>query len=99
MIENRSKKFFAEKMAKSYRMHPSFCLELINFFIDSLKHEFTLGNSVEFREFGTFTVHEYQQKVGRNPRRPTEEVIIPRRYKVKFKQSTYLQDKLPKIEE
>jgi nucleoid DNA-binding protein len=40
---------------------------------------------VEFREFGVFTTRLTKQRVGRNPKKPEQEVVIPPRAIVKFK--------------
>ena len=45
----------------------------------------SLGKGVEFREFGVFTTRLTKQRVGRNPKKPTETVVIPPRAIVKFK--------------
>jgi nucleoid DNA-binding protein len=43
------------------------------------------GKGVEFREFGVFTTRLTKQRVGRNPKKPEQEVLIPPRAIVKFK--------------
>jgi nucleoid DNA-binding protein len=50
-------------------------------------HSTWLGNGkgVEFREFGVFNTRLTKQRVGRNPKKPEQEVVIPPRAIVKFK--------------
>lgn len=43
------------------------------------------GMGVEFRDFGVFSTRLTNQRVGRNPKKPTETVVIPPRAIVKFK--------------
>jgi hypothetical protein len=43
------------------------------------------SEGVEFREFGVFTTRLTKQRVGRNPKKPEQEVVIPPRAIVKFK--------------
>ncbi|NQV72964.1 HU family DNA-binding protein [bacterium] len=40
---------------------------------------------IELRDFGVFEVHERKSRVGRNPKRPQDTVVIPSRKVVKFK--------------
>ena len=42
------------------------------------------GCRLEFRDFGVFEVVQRKQKVGRNPKRASEPIIIPSRKVVKY---------------
>jgi integration host factor subunit beta len=39
---------------------------------------------LEFRDFGVFEVVERKQKIGRNPKKAEEPIVIPARNAVKF---------------
>ena len=43
------------------------------------------GRDVELRNFGVFEVQVRKSRIGRNPKRPETDVIIPRRAVVQFK--------------
>jgi len=43
------------------------------------------GRNVELRNFGVFEVRLTKPRLGRNPKKPEQEVIIPVRATVKFK--------------
>ncbi len=43
------------------------------------------GETVEFRNFGVFKLQTRKSRVGRNPNRPENTVVIPERRVVKFK--------------
>lgn len=49
--------------------------------IDALKD----GRHVEFREFGVFELIKRKSRIGRNPNKPENVVVIPARTVVKFK--------------
>jgi nucleoid DNA-binding protein len=49
--------------------------------VDALKQ----GRTIEFRNFGVFTVQERRSRIGRNPNKPEQVVRIPPRKVVKFK--------------
>ena len=54
---------------------------ILNMMMDSLKK----GGHIEFRDFGVFEVVERKARLGRNPRKPKETVMIPMRKTVRFK--------------
>ena len=63
---------------------------LINEMSESLAH----GDTVVMRNFGTLEVREMKAKVGRNPKNPAKDVIIPARAVVKFKPGKELKEKV-----
>ena len=58
--------------------------EVLQNFLDEIIHELSLGNRLEFREFGVFEVRERQARVAQNPR-TLEKVPVPPKRVVKFK--------------
>ena len=53
--------------------------------IDVLRQALTRGERIELRGFGVFLVKPRKRGMGRNPKRPTEEVQIPPGFKIRFK--------------
>lgn len=66
--------------------------------IQSLTSEITetlaRGDNVVLRKFGTFEVREMKGKIGRNPKDPSKDVLIPARAVVRFKPGKELKDKV-----
>src|SRR5258708_6546156 len=52
---------------------------------DCITDALAAGESVELRNFGVFEVRLTKPRVGRNPNRPENSVVIPSRASVKFK--------------
>ena len=52
------------------------------------------GDEVVFRNFGTFKTAVNQPKVGRNPKRPEKEIIIPARKVVRFRSGKILKERV-----
>ena len=77
--------------------------EVIQLAVDSITEALANGDTVVIRRFGSFRVRETGAKVGRNPKRPGEEVPIPARATVKFKPASVLKEKveplLPQLRE
>ena len=67
--------------------------------IETIMENLGKGNSVVFRNFGTFEVKEMKAKVGRNPKDPAKDVQIPARTIVKFKAGKTLKDLALKVGE
>jgi DNA-binding protein HU-beta len=53
--------------------------------IDTLLQSLVQGRRIELRGFGVFQVKPRKRGIGRNPKRPKEEVEIPPGLTVKFK--------------
>jgi DNA-binding protein HU-beta len=60
--------------------------------IDVLRQALTRGERIELRGFGVFLVKPRKCGIGRNPKRPTEEVQIPPGFKIRFKPGKELRD-------
>lgn len=58
---------------------------MVDAFIQLMSKRLSEGNDVTFRTFGTFEVRVAKAKVGRNPNKPEDSVIIPDRCVVRFK--------------
>ena len=63
-------------------------------FIEGVTDSLSSRNSVILRNFGSFEVRDYRQKIGRNPKSPANPIIIPARVGVKFKPGKNLADKV-----
>ncbi len=54
------------------------------------------GESVKISSFGTFSVHDKAQRIGRNPKTGKEAPILPRRVLV-FRASHVLKDRINRL--
>jgi len=62
--------------------------------LDLITETLCEGTTVEFRNFGVFEVQERKSRVGRNPKKPEETVVIPRRRVVKFKPGRIMRERI-----
>lgn len=69
-------------------------LEMIQVMIDETSEALARGDTVTMRKFGTFEVREMKAKIGRNPKSPGKEVVIPARAAVRFKPGNELKEKV-----
>ena len=54
------------------------------------------GHNVEFRDFGVFEVRLRKKRIGRNPNKPENTVVIPERRVVKFKAGKIMKSMISK---
>ena len=89
-----TRKDLAIKIAGEVSLHRDVVWEIINKTFAHIIDELIENEVVEFRNFGVFKVVTRKAKKARNPKRPTEEVIVPKHSVVKFKISKVLKDRL-----
>ncbi|SKB05316.1 integration host factor subunit alpha [Prosthecobacter debontii] len=66
--------------------------------IDLISQKMENGQEVTFRKFGTFEVRVAKSKIGRNPNKPKDEVLIPDRCIVRFKPGRELKERVLKLD-
>jgi len=71
-------------------------LQVIQKFLDHISEGLVAGEHFEFRDFGVFELVTRKSRVGRNPNKPEDTVVIPERKVVKFKAGKLLREKLLK---
>jgi DNA-binding protein HU-beta/integration host factor subunit alpha len=69
-------------------------LEIVQTLIDEVTDSLAQGDTVVMRNFGAFQVREMKAKVGRNPKDPSKDVVIPARAAVKYKPGKEMKDKV-----
>ena len=67
---------------------------LIDIIINSIGNSLASGRNVELRSFGSFEVQVHKSRIGRNPKNPEQDLIIPERAVVKFRAGVDLKNKL-----
>lgn len=60
--------------------------DILDMIIDEIVKELSSGNDVKLSSFGTFSLRDKKERVGRNPKTGVEAVITPRRV-ISFKPS------------
>lgn len=79
-----TKKKLIHSISQDKGIHPNDVRHVIQAFLDKMTESLQDGDRLEFRDFGVFEVVERKQKIGRNPKKAAEPIIIPARYAVKF---------------
>lgn len=71
--------------------------EVLDGLIELIAKKNEAGHDVTFRKFGTFEVCVAKSKIGRNPNKPKDEVLIPDRCVVRFKPGRELKERVAKL--
>lgn len=79
-----TKKKLIHSISQEKGIHPNDVRHVIQAFLDKMTDCLSVGDRLEFRDFGVFEVVERKQKVGRNPKKAAQPIIIPARSAVKF---------------
>jgi DNA-binding protein HU-beta/integration host factor subunit alpha len=72
-------------------------MDVVQKTLDEIASAVAQGNTVELRNFGVFEVKVREARVGRNPRAPETDVIIPQRAVVKFKPGKEMREAVLKL--
>ena len=67
--------------------------DAVSIILEQISQALAAGERIEIRGFGSFTLHERQARVGRNPR-TGEPVALPVRYVPHFKAGKELRDRV-----
>lgn len=92
-----TKKEVAALIAERTGLNQSAAFKTLLTTIDILAEYLAQGHSITFRKFGKFEVQTVKEKVGRNPRAPEKDVIIPARCRVKFTAGKELKNEVLKL--
>jgi nucleoid DNA-binding protein len=80
-----TKKEIIHKISMKVGIHPNEVKMIIKGFLDGVMESLVEGNRLEFREFGVFDVVKRKQKIGRNPKKASIDIVIPEKTVARFK--------------
>tara|TARA_B110000014_G_C19519329_1_gene279308 strand:- start:190 stop:486 length:297 start_codon:yes stop_codon:yes gene_type:complete len=94
MVNNNfTRKNLANKIHKNIGFSKNLSLKLIDDFFESIISAVIKSNKIKITSFGTFSVLNKKERIGRNPKTGVEKKIISRKV-VKFKPSLSLKKKI-----
>ena len=79
---------------KGHELTQQDVLEVVQTLIEEITEALAQGDTVVMRNFGAFQVREMKAKIGRNPKNPGKDVLIPARAAVKFKPGKEMKEKV-----
>ena len=95
--KNFTRKDLSNKIYKSLGLSKNISSKIIEAFFETLISELIKSNKIKISSFGTFSVLNKKERMGRNPKTKIEAKIFSRKV-VKFKPSLLLKEKLNRNE-
>jgi len=95
--KNFTRKDLSNKIYKHLGFSKNLSSKIIDDFFSILILEIIKSNKVKISSFGTFSILDKKERIGRNPKTKIEAKILSRKI-VRFKPSSLLKDKLNKNE-
>lgn len=90
-IHSEVKREYPEVSQKAIR-------DIVQSTLDEIADALSDGRNVELRNFGVFEVQVRKSRIGRNPNKPENDVIIPERAVIKFKAGKELKARLKDLD-
>ena len=87
-----TKRELALRIANETEVTAPDVLNVIQKLFDHITEELAVGNRFEFRRFGVFETITRRSRIGRNPKKPADTVVIPERRVVKFTPGNEMRD-------
>lgn len=84
-MNNLTKRNLAIRIAEETGLTQQQVVVVIQKTLDAIVDSLRQGQTIEFRKFGVFDVRERRQRIGRNPHKPDQVVVIPSRKVVRFR--------------
>ena len=91
--KNLTRKDLINKLHQKLGFSKNFLSKITDDFFETLINELIIKKKVKISSFGTFTVLNKKERIGRNPKTKIEAKIISRKV-VKFKPSVSLKNKI-----
>lgn len=91
-----TKKELVNRIADRTRQSKLLTRDVIQMFLDEIVRELSVGNRLEFREFGVFEVRKRAARKAQNPR-TLDKVVVPTKHVVKFKVGRQMKEVVDRI--
>lgn len=98
MAENLTKRDIVLKIYEETEYPQKVIRDVVQLTFETIANALKDCKNVELRNFGVFEVQKRRKRIGRNPNKPKEDVIIPERAVIKFKAGKELKDDLKEVE-
>jgi len=92
-----TKRDLAVRSASELNINQADVQTVIQQTLDHITDELGAGRRVELREFGVFEPAIRRSRVGRNPMKPEDNVVIPEGVVVKFKMGRVMKEQVSKL--
>ena len=92
-MKNLTKRDLVLKIAEETKLIQADVFSVIQKTLDHITDALAKGQDIELRNFGVFEIRLTRPRVGRNPKSPKTDVVIPARATVKFKAGKIMRER------
>ncbi|MSR44423.1 MAG: integration host factor subunit beta [Phycisphaerales bacterium] len=92
-MQTITKKVLVDRIADKTGQKRGDVKRAVQLFLDEMIDELTIGNRLEFRDFGVFEVRERAARTAQNPK-TLEQVVVPARKAVRFKVGRLMRERI-----
>jgi nucleoid DNA-binding protein len=93
-MPNLTKRDIVTSISKSTGIPRQNVFAVVQSTLDQIVDALAQGQDVELRNFGVFEVRLTKSRLGRNPNKPENDVVIPARATVKFKSGKIMRQRV-----
>lgn len=80
-----TKKNLIQEIHQEEKIESNAVRRVVESLLNKIINHINDGNRIEIRNFGVFAAVLNKQKIGRNPKDSKKDIVIPARYRMKFK--------------
>ena len=96
-MSNLTKRDLVVRISNEVNLPQHKVFEVVQKTLDHITESLAEGQDVELRNFGVLEVRLTKQRIGRNPKKPEMNFVIPARATVKFKPGKVMRQKVTKL--
>jgi nucleoid DNA-binding protein len=93
-MANLTKRDLVMRISKETGLVQQDVFQVLQKTLDYITDALATGQDVELRNFGVFEIRLTKARVGRNPHKPENDVVIPARATVKFKSGKVMRQRV-----
>jgi len=93
-MANLTKRDLVMQISKGTGITQQEVFKVVQLTLDLVTGALANGRDVELRNFGVFEVRLTKSRIGRNPHKPENDVVIPARATVKFKSGKVMRQRV-----
>ena len=86
-----------ERISQETGLEKKQLYDVLQRILDCIAESLGNGDRVELRQFGVFEIRVRKQRIGRNPKKPAKDMVIPAKCIVKFRSGRELTELVLKL--
>lgn len=98
-MRNFTRNDIVQKIVEEKNLTQQKASDIVDMMLEEITNALAKGQKIELRNFGVFEVYLTRPRVGRNPKRPENSLVIPSRAVVRFSAGKVMREEVLKLTE